>query len=167
MSLSKIIKLIFEILGMVCLTALILLTIAAVFARYFLNSPLAWGEETQMICIIWAVMFGGIACAWEKVALAIDIVPNLLGPKWKSRLERFSCLVTFLTMIPLVYYGYRLSLIGRNKITNILYIPYTYINVAIPVGAAGIALVSLVYVFRPKKEKPPRSSQESQTSNQA
>ncbi|MDR0622002.1 MAG: TRAP transporter small permease [Deltaproteobacteria bacterium] len=148
----KIVKLIFEILGIVCLTVLIILTIAAVIARYFLNSPLAWCEEVQMICIIWAVMFGGIVCAWDKVALAIDIVPNFLGPRGKNWLERFSCLVTALAMVPLVYFGLKLAVIGRNKITNILYIPYTYVNLAIPVGAAGIAIVSLVYVFRPRKE---------------
>jgi TRAP-type C4-dicarboxylate transport system permease small subunit len=151
----KIAKIIVETLGVICLTALIILTIAAVAARYFLNSPLAWGEEVQMICMIWAVMLGGIAAAWERVALAIDIVPNLAGPAGRRWLGRLGYLITALTMIPLVYYGCQLAIVGRNKITNILYIPYTYVNLAIPVGAAGIALISLIYVFtRPPAEKP-------------
>ena len=165
----KIVKTIIEALGIICLAALIILTIAAVVARYFLNSPLAWGEEVQMICMIWAVMLGGIVAAWDRVALAIDIVPNLLGPAGRRRLARLAYLITALTMMPLVYFGWQLAVIGRNKITNILYIPYTYVNLAIPVGAAGMALVSLVYVFsrppaarsaddqpgRPEEEGPP------------
>lgn len=143
----KKIKLITEILGIFCLTALIVLTIMAVCSRYLIKSPLAWAEELQMTCMLWAVMLGGIVAAWDKVALSIDLIQHFLNVKWKRYLSRFSFLVTALTMGPLVYYAWKLSIIGKGKITNILKIPYTYLDLAVFVGALGIGLISLVYVF--------------------
>jgi len=129
------------------LIALAGLTLTAVIKRYFLNSPLPWAEEVQMLLLLWAVMLGGVIAAWERVALAIDFIHGLVPPAVKNALDKIILTVTALSMLPLVYYGWQLALGAKSKMTNILFIPYFYIDLAVPVGAAGIGLVSLAHLF--------------------
>jgi TRAP-type C4-dicarboxylate transport system permease small subunit len=150
---AKISKLLVELMAGACLSSLILLTLLAVFARYILNSPLAWAEEVQMFLMIWTVMLGAIIAAWHKSALRIDIIFSLTTPRFHLFLERLAWAVTVAIIIPIGYYGWRLSVVGKNKMTNLLFISYSYINIAILVGAIGIALISLIYFCRPKRKR--------------
>lgn len=60
------------------------LTVVAVFFRFFLNRPIAWTEEVQLILVVWSVFFGASGAIREKGHVAVDIVFDMLPHKAQS-----------------------------------------------------------------------------------
>lgn len=123
--------------------ALIAITAAAVIARYLLGTPIQWTEEMSALLLIWIVFLGAIACEIEDQHLKIDVI-TLMLPK---ALERWLGVVVGLASVGLLGYmawlGYRLAESAALKKTQILRMSWYWIDIAVTVGAIGIALVML------------------------
>ncbi|MCA0963370.1 TRAP transporter small permease [Salipiger bermudensis] len=123
--------------------ALIAITAAAVIARYLLGTPIQWTEEMSAFLLIWIVFLGAIACEIEDQHLKIDVI-TLMLPK---ALERWLGVVVGLASVGLLGYmawlGYRLAESAALKKTQILRMSWYWIDIAVTVGAIGIALVML------------------------
>ncbi len=73
-AIKKAISFIDEALFMISAVSLVLLTVIAVFFRFVLNNPIKWGEEVQMILVVWSVFFGASMAIREKGHIAVDII---------------------------------------------------------------------------------------------
>ena len=62
----------------IALLALIYVTFSNVILRYFLNAPYQWGEEVQMILIVWLIWFGGSAAFRTGNQICVDMILGLL-----------------------------------------------------------------------------------------
>lgn len=60
---------------------LVVLTVVAVIFRFVLNKPIAWGEEVQMLLVVWSVFFGASIAIREKGHIAVDVVFDILPAK--------------------------------------------------------------------------------------
>ncbi|MAE90642.1 MAG: C4-dicarboxylate ABC transporter permease [Pelagibaca sp.] len=123
--------------------ALIAITAAAVIARYLLGNPIQWTEEMSAFLLIWIVFLGAIACEIEDHHLKIDVVTMMLP----ETLNRWLGIVVGLASVGLLGYmawlGYRLADSAALKKTQNLRMSWYWIDIAVTVGAIGIALVML------------------------
>ena len=51
------------------LFVLVVVTIGAVFMRYFIGQPLQWTEEMSGMLMIWVVMLGGVVAERDRAHL--------------------------------------------------------------------------------------------------
>ncbi|MGY9047614.1 MAG: TRAP transporter small permease [Rhodobacterales bacterium] len=129
--------------GLLVLT-LVIITFAAVLARYLLGAPLQWTEEMSGILMLWIVFIGAIGCEIEKSHLHIDVVTSLLS----ERAQRFIAVLVAAGSVWLLgwmaWLGYQLADKAALKKTPILKVSWFWLDIAVTVGVAGIACVLLV-----------------------
>ena len=124
------------IIAGVTLGILICYTFIAVIMRYFINRPIYWGEEFQLICIIIIVFFGAGAGFRTGSHVAIDFLVDFFPMKIQKIVTIF---MYCLSMVFMVYFFIQSSVFVRqmyltHRVTNILRIPFFLIYAAFPVG---------------------------------
>lgn len=118
----------------VLLTAMTIVVVVGIFARYILLVSIPWTEEIARYLMIWAG-FVGFGVAYRKreliaVRLFIDILPANL-----FRMAIFiSDILCSIFLIVAVIYGIKLSLINMNQLSPASRIPVSIIYAAIPLG---------------------------------
>ena len=118
----------------VLLTAMTIVVVVGIFARYILLVSIPWTEEIARYLMIWAG-FVGFGVAYRKreliaVRLFIDILPANL-----FRMAIFiSDILCSIFLIVAVIYGIKLSLINMNQLSPASRIPVAIIYAAIPLG---------------------------------
>jgi TRAP-type C4-dicarboxylate transport system permease small subunit len=118
----------------ILLTAMTIVVVVGIFARYILLVSIPWTEEIARYLMIWAG-FVGFGVAYRKkeliaVRLFIDILPANL-----FRIALFiSDILCSVFLIVAVVYGIKLSLINMNQLSPASRIPLSIIYSAIPLG---------------------------------
>jgi TRAP-type C4-dicarboxylate transport system permease small subunit len=128
--------------------ALVLLTAAAVVARYVFAAPIQFTEEVSGILMIWIVFLGAICCEVEDEHLTIDLVVN----QFSARIQLWTTLLVGLVTVGLLavmgWLAWLLAHSAALKTTQILRISWFWLDLAVVVGAAGMALAILVRLWR-------------------
>lgn len=119
-----------------------------VFYRNMLDSYLGWAEEVARFSFVWLVFLGSASAFRGRLHLGIDFIPEILRYRGRILLDSLVCVVVFALMIVLIIYGYRLTLRTMTQIAPATGVTMGYIYVAIPIGAALIAVYALVDFFR-------------------
>lgn len=118
----------------ICLTLVIGLTTASVFARYIFNSPFAWTEEMQMLLFVWMAFFGSSVAFRYNNHIAIEVVVDAFPAKWRRIVEAVNSVLVFLVLGLVAYFEFRrgFSLIRSGRTTAMLQIPQAlnYLGVA-------------------------------------
>ncbi|QJT07566.1 TRAP transporter small permease [Oceanidesulfovibrio marinus] len=138
---------IFDVVSATLLGAIMILTVAAVFQRYIMSSPIQWAEEVNGILFLWSIMLGCASAKRTNSHLTINILSSHLSGRARSILQIFLELMTIAVMALLSWYGAQLALQVKFKITNVLGFSFAYYDYAIPVGAAGVALFSIMNIY--------------------
>ena len=140
--------------GSLLILTLVVITTAAVVARYAFGAPLQWTEEMSGILMIWIVFIGAIGCEIEDSHLNLDVV-TLMLPEW---LRRALVVLVGIASVGLLgamsWLGYELAIKAALKKTQILKVSWFWLDIAVTVGAVGIAIVMLVRVLRVLRGKP-------------
>ncbi len=119
-----------------------------VFYRTILDSYLGWAEEAARFSFVWLVFLGSASAFRGRRHLAIDFLPELLGPRGRVVLDTVLCALIFALMIVLLVYGYRLTQRTMTQIAPATGVTMGYIYIALPISALLIALYSFVDFFR-------------------
>jgi TRAP-type transport system small permease protein len=141
-----------------CVAALVLITAAAVFARYILGMPIAWTEEVSGLLMIWIVMVGAIACEANRQHLTIDLLEVALRPRVRRVLVILVALASMALLVFMAWQAWKLGQTTAFKKTQILGISWFWLDLAVVVGAGGTALVTLVRLLRPNAPEPTQRS---------
>lgn len=100
--------------------AIFMLSIAGVFMRYVMSTPLAWTDELVMILLVWTTFLTEAFVLAEREQVTFDVVYDLCGPHGRRRIGFVaSAVITalFLAALPTVF-GYVVFL-WRER-TNVL-----------------------------------------------
>ena len=119
---------------------IVVITVAAVFMRYIVNDPLQWVEEVLIALYLWAVMLGAASAMHHRGHVSIDAFVTLLPKRAQRAVQYFNDVVGIVVLTTFGYLGLELALAAGDKITPILGIKYTYVDLAVPVGAFWMAL---------------------------
>ena len=134
----------------ITLGALIFYTFIGVVARKFVNRPIYWGEEFQLICIIIIVFFGAGAGFRVGSHVAIDFFIELFPEKVQRAITIF---VYLLSVAMMLYFFVQSFVFVRQmfvtkRVTDILHIPFYVIYSAFPIGCALIIFNYSLVTFR-------------------
>jgi len=141
MSLKKLQNIDILIAGAV-LGVLIIYTFISVIMRYFINRPIYWGEEFQLLCMVFIVFFGAGAGFRTGSHIAIDFLVDLCP--WK--VQRVIVLTMYsLSVFIIVYFFIQSSMFVRQmfvtgRVTDILRIPFFVIYTVFPIGCVLIII---------------------------
>lgn len=130
-------KLLYHVDDIVASAALIILvgsTILGVFYRYALSDPLDWVEEISLFCVVWFVFLGGSSATKRNGHVGIDFVITLFPLPVQKAAFVFVQATCYAVLSFMAWWGWLLALQAKLKVTNMLRIPYTYIDVAVPIG---------------------------------
>ena len=124
----------------ILLAVLIVLFNAAVLMRYVFHQPIHFTEELSALLLIWIVMVGAIAAEHENQHLSITVLTDLMRERPRQLLGLLTDILSVVVLLFVAWLGWRLANTVQFKITSILRISWFWIDLAVPVGAAGAAV---------------------------
>lgn len=116
----------------------------AVVMRYAVGQPVHWSEEVSGLLMIWIVMFGAIAAERDGQHLSISLLTDAMSRRARLLVNAIVAAASVAVILYVGWIGLQLALSVQFKVTSILRISWFWIDIAIPVGAAGIALYMLI-----------------------
>ncbi|MDR7080019.1 TRAP-type C4-dicarboxylate transport system permease small subunit [Neobacillus niacini] len=128
------------------------ITIIGVFMRYVLNSPFEWIEEVSLLLFVWFAFIGISAVTKRDEHVGIDYFVRKLHGRTRVAVDIFREINIFIVVIfVFIYLGMNLSTHALDKLTPVLGIRYTFVDIAVPIGG----LLALMHMIRKRitKEK--------------
>jgi TRAP-type C4-dicarboxylate transport system permease small subunit len=124
-------------------TAIILILLAQIFFRYFLNSSIVWSEEVATWCLVWLVFLGAAALMrrWDHVQVPMLI--RGLPLRIRPALIVFAKLATCLAVALIAWYGLQWVLGPIHIRSQTTDISTRWIKLAVPIGAGLMTLFAL------------------------
>jgi TRAP-type C4-dicarboxylate transport system, small permease component len=133
-----------DFLSAIFVIVLVAITNLAVFMRFVVGKPLTWSEEMGIALFIFIAFIGMSSVTKADAHLKIDLLIGRFPRKVENVLELFRKLIMiFVLVVVFIYYGIGLMGISVNKMLPVTKIPYSYLDVALPIGAA-LSLIHLV-----------------------
>lgn len=130
--------------------ALVLLNVANAAGRYGGLPTLTGADELLVYGMIWIVMIGAILTTRDRAHLAIDLLPQSLGPAGKQALATFTSFVTAASCGFVAWHSWsfieRIGAIGQKSMG--LGIPMVVPHLAVFTGFAGMAVIALILGLR-------------------
>jgi TRAP-type C4-dicarboxylate transport system permease small subunit len=138
------------------LTVALVVMAAQVVARYFLSDSLIWSEEVARYALIWSSMVGAAVAYRHGAHVAVTDVVVRLPKALQAVCVRAVHLLIFGFAAVLGWQSWTLTLrsFARHEVTAALQFDIAWVQLALAVGAALIALVALEAIWR----GPPLSS---------
>ncbi|MFD1780080.1 TRAP transporter small permease [Fredinandcohnia salidurans] len=150
-----------DIISVIAISIISFLTIINVFCRFVLNSPISWAEEITLGCFIWLIFIGissamkrdghiGVDYFIQKMPKAMRNVCTIIG----------AAAIYFVLIYIFIYLGFELASQASSKVTPVLGISYTYIDLAVPIGGLLTAIhftIKLIRSFQVDSEKKERT----------
>lgn len=130
-------------LSLACIAALILVTVVSVGMRYFVQRPFGWSEEISLLLFVWLVMTGAASAEDRDEHVSIDILVETLSQKTRLCLHRIERLITVVSFVTVTILSVQLSVGAWEKLTPVLFVPYTLIDIAIPIGLLSMLVFRL------------------------
>lgn len=122
---------------------LVAITAASVVTRYVFAAPFQWTEELSGLLMIWIVLLGAIGCEFHREHLTIDVVMSSLPDRLRNMIALGVGFLSLGLLIAMSWLGWELARSAITKQTRLLGISWFWIDIAVVVGAAGIAIVLL------------------------
>ena len=129
----------------VLFSAIVVLTIAQVFFRFVLGSPLVWSEEVARACVVWVTFIGAAVVCWDGTHLNVDVVFQKIPQRFRGWVRDFNAVVATVFLGAVVYYGLPLVAISNRHVVGSLNMPLSLIRVS---GIVGAVLMILFIVLR-------------------
>jgi len=108
-----------------------------------LGSPLIWAVDLAQVSFVWACMLGADMALKKNTHIEIDIVVRYFSPATRRVLAMIwlAAIVAFLAL--LVWYGFQLTWMNRERELGDVGISYSWVTSAIPTGCALMLLTAL------------------------
>jgi TRAP-type transport system small permease protein len=117
------------------MAAIALLTLAQVFWRYGLQSPLQWSEEVARYCFVWVTFLGAAALMRMREGHpAIDTLYLHVGPRMQRVMDITSRLAVIAASLAIAVGGFRMVQLQWQQLSPSLEIPMAWIYAAMGVG---------------------------------
>lgn len=118
-----------------------------VFCRYILGFIFNWMEEMATIMFVWCT-YTGIAAAYRtKDHVGINIIVNLLPKTLQFIIEL--CVDIFIAILTVIIFvlSIKLCVSSWAKITPIIGLSYTFVNVSISIGFIHLLICTLIDII--------------------
>lgn len=141
------------ILGAI-MAVIVVITIAAVWWRYVLNSPIAWTEQVSNMLFVWMVFLGAAILYREKLHIGVDMFVNMLPVRFADIAFWAIEICNLVFIVVLFGFGLKLSLDVLPQTTGALDITPAFYYFAAPVSCALMMLFFVEKIVDPSKRVP-------------
>lgn len=133
---------------------IIIVTVAGVFTRYILDSPLIWSDELARFSLIWMIFLGAGVVSFKDSHLIVDFIFEYVPEKVGSFLKTFSFVVVLAFLITLVVFSIDLLRVAGYNTSPALEIPLSFWRGSVVAGAI-LMIIAMIYnqIKRYKKWK--------------
>ncbi|MHA1567448.1 MAG: TRAP transporter small permease [Alphaproteobacteria bacterium] len=125
---------------------IVILTIAQVFFRFALDSPLVWSEELSRLLLVWVTFIGAAVVAWDGRHLVVDVMFIRLPARVREVVRWFNLAVTIAFLVILSWFS--IELVKINNFTEMGALPLPGSAVTLPATVGGILILVLVLARR-------------------
>jgi TRAP-type transport system small permease protein len=134
--------------------SIVTLTIAQVFCRFVLDSPLIWSEELVRLFLVWLTFLGAAVLCWDGTHLNVDSFFLKIPPKARQWVRGFNRAVAVFFLIILVYYSIPLVQIDHMTTMSAFDIPASVVRVPATIGG-GLMLFFIIlrWLYRVRRER--------------
>ena len=146
-------RLVKSILGGI-MGVIVAITIAAVWWRYVLNSPIAWTEQVSNMLFVWTVFLGAAVLYREKLHIGVDMFVNMLPERFAGIAFWAIELCNLVFIVILFVFGLKLSIDVMPQTTGALDISPAFYYFAAPVSCALMMLFFVEKIVDPSKRVP-------------
>ncbi|QQD84120.1 TRAP transporter small permease [Jeotgalicoccus sp. ATCC 8456] len=133
---------------------IIFVTVAGVFTRYVLDSPLIWSDELARFSLIWMVFLGAGVVSLKDSHLVVDFIFEYIPKKLGSFLKTLSFIVVLGFLITIVVFSIDLLRVAGYNTSPALEIPLSFWRGSVVAGSI-LMIVAMIYnqIKRYKKWK--------------
>ncbi|WP_395517734.1 TRAP transporter small permease [Pseudorhizobium flavum] len=124
-----------------------LIVASGVFFRYVMGDPLAFSFDLSILVFAWVILIGAAVAHVDGEHIAVDFVQDRISPKLYRIVKIARELLVAAVSSYVAWYGFELAMRTRSKIVS-LDLSNRYLYIAVPIGFALIALISLWRAFR-------------------
>lgn len=136
---------ILNIILLAVLTIMVTSICIQVVGRHVFSYSPSWTEEVARMSIAWITMLGSAAVLRKNGHIAVTVVLEAVPRRLALVLTGVRDMLILVMCGGLVAYGYGFAVIGGRRSSPALEIPMFYPFLAIPVGAALIALLLVLH----------------------
>lgn len=137
-----------------CIAGIVLITVAAVWWRYMLDSPISWIEQVSNILFIWVVFIGTAVLYRQNLHIGVDVFLDMLGPRnralWKWVIE----LGNLLFIVILFVASLKLTIDVLPNTAGALDISPAYYYASAPVACLMMMLFFIEKIVDPSRRQP-------------
>ncbi|MGG1397425.1 TRAP transporter small permease [Bacillus salipaludis] len=138
-----------NVLASISLILIISVSVVGVFMRFVLGEPLKWTEEVTLALFVWFTFLGASVVEKENGHVGIEYFVEKLSPSLKRIVFIFREIVLiFISLFVFTYLGSQLTAQAATRLTPVLRISYTYIDVAVVLGGIFSAIHIIVRVSK-------------------
>lgn len=131
-----------KILIVVGLSAMTIIIILGIFARYILLTSIPWTEELARYLMIWTGFIAFGLAYRKRELIAVKLFIGILPPDLLKIAIFIADLLCAIFLMIVIFYGTKLCIINLYQVSPAARIPMSAVYAAIPVGC----LIYLVFV---------------------
>lgn len=136
-----------EYLGAAILALDMVIVAASVVARYYFHAPFDWAEEIASGLMSTMIFLGAASGLGRTQHVGIDVVVNLLPPRWRSFVASIAAWATALMAGMLLYATYDLMLDTHGQTTPIG-LPQWWFHLPVLLGVAAMTVFAVNNCFK-------------------
>lgn len=129
-----------EIVGGAFFVLIVVTVFLGVIFRYVLNNPIPWTIELATIAFVWVVFLGASSAMKRQMHIGIDALTRLAPGPVQEILGIAINLVMLWVLWFFIESGWAFSWAAWIKITPVFKWPYTFVDLAVPIGSALMAV---------------------------
>lgn len=138
----------------ICIAAIVLITLAAVWQRYVMDSPLSWVEQVSNMFFIWIVFIGAAVLYRQNLHIGVDAFLFMLNERhraiWKWVIEVLN--LTFIVV--LFVYSLKLTIQVLPNTNGALEISPAWYYVSAPISCVMMMIYFLEKIVDPSRRVP-------------
>ena len=141
----------FATIACLALLAVMFITFFDVIGRYFFDAPLTFAVEIIQLGVGVIVLFGLAATTLERGHIAVDLIEGILPRVVKLGLASLAALAGagFMALMAWRLWAQTWNFFGKNLSTDVLFLPVWPVVLAMAIGAALAAVISLAQALLP------------------
>jgi TRAP-type C4-dicarboxylate transport system permease small subunit len=131
----------------VCMTLMVGLAVVVVAAVIFrkAGSSLVWYDEVAAIMLAWLTYYGAALASLRRAHLGFPGLVDASPPQWRVAMLIVSETLVIGFFVLLAWYGWQVIVVlAGDTLTSLPWVPISFTQSVIPVGAVLIALAELL-----------------------
>lgn len=138
-------------LSAVCVLVALALIGYSVVVRYFVGEPSLWIDEVVGFLVVGIVMFGAACALREGRHIGVDLVTEMMSPRWQRWAQIWSMSVVLVLSVFLIINGWQTAMFSKSigMVTQgYLELPMYQLQLLIPLGGFLLALAAIDSLLR-------------------